>query len=420
MGDNTFPTIDGAGTSSWWTKRVVISASDRDTYAGELAYHVTPSALVAIVELDTNDSHQARFHVLESLAGEFPAAEIYDGWSNDGSPFPGASSTRYIATFSDVAYVEAAHQYGGSILDFRPETPEARAMVIGAIARAREPWDGAALLDFAKYYRMSWQFHRAPDVVATTVYGIAGECCTNAGGTFVAHDINTDLRGTAGVDFLIRGGHAYYSDEKCGDALILGTEDLGHTGTGEAPALECTDTGGSLDTSFPTDRVLVELPDSPANRARTVEWIGADEPNYLLHTEDESLAPKPAPSEARAAPWSAPSAVDHALVSAPLAWLRIVRAVAVPGGHEVTIDTTFSPYTFDHLPVHRMKLAFTCGDPRLLREGSEWLAPIVSDGFPSDSGAARAQGAFIVPGVLLPNLGWVLRTEATFGYGIRR
>ena len=91
-----------------------------------------------------------------------------------------------------------------------------------------------------------------------------------------------------------------------------------------------------------------------------------------------------------------------------------------PSYHEVTFSTTFSMVRYDHLTLHRAKVAFRCGDDRLLQEGAEWLAGVVWDDPPyvQEVTPQDLPRAFLVPGVLLPNYGYVRHVIDSLAYEI--
>ena len=110
------------------------------------------------------------------------------------------------------------------------------------------------------------------------------------------------------------------------------------------------------------------------------------------------------------APWSVPVSVEQAIFAGALPALITIESVEhheAPSWYEITFATTFILYALDDLPVYRVKIAFECGDARLLQEGAEWLGVFVVDQ-PSDwtwqQDPISFERLFLVPGVLLPNV----------------
>lgn len=417
---NPYPTRgdgDGIGRVQ---KRAIISAARRETFADLLGYREDRAPMVAVVQIVQQDEQRTEFEVVEAIAGDFPV-RFSANWSQRAyqAPFPPVSATLYIASLSDVQYHESAAVHLASLVDFREKTPQSTAIVEAARAAPRTGIDFATALASAEVYRDSWRFHRAPIVVATTVTGLAAECCTGAGGEYVAHEVEAVLEGDDADRRFMRGGHAYYSDERCGDQAILALQTLGDAPPPPSNAFTCEAFSAGLITGMPVAAVRIELPDDPANRAQVHRWLDAAAPLYRLHGLD---AHAPALGPSSNAPWSAPLNVRDAMLSRTrLALIDIVDVEQRSGGYEVTIDTNFHAQRYDHLPLHRVKIAFECGDPRLREPGSRWLVPLVFDDMQGDPITAVAEGkVFIVPGVALPNLQYIERIVSALDQAARR
>ena len=408
FGGNPYPTVDDDGQAVWWSMNAAIPVERRETVADLLGYSADLAPSVGVVRIVGQDADRTRFEVVETLAGELPK-EISTNWTTSvyAAPFPGVSDALFIAGFREVTWTEAAGLHLGTTIDFRPWTEEAEAEVVAAFADPEPALDGAALSAARETYLEGWAFHRAPDVVATTVTGIAGECCTGAGGTYYAHDVVADLRGTAAASRLMLGGHGYPDDGACGDDLLLGLYGLEGMTPEPASAFSCDlASAPSLPTGLPVPVARVQRPDTPAGREQVLAWLSANEPLYRLHAETD-VATLPAidgPS-----PWSTPVTVEQALSIGSVWLIDIVATAPVEGGTEVTLETTFAAHHYDHLERHRAKVVFPCGDPRLLEVGSSWLVPVVVDGAPKGPSDLDASGAFLVPGVLLPDQAHIQR-----------
>jgi len=403
LSSNPFPVRRDGHALGWADARVVLRADASRSVADLLDYRGDLANIVAVVEIVAQDEDRTQFRVVERIAGELPDT-VSTNWTRRvyDAPFPPMGSQRWIATFDHVTFYEAAGLHLGTVTDFREATPAERARVDAALASRRPTFDRDALREASERLRRSWRFNRSPVVVASEVSGVAGECCTGAGGTFIAHDVAATLRGSVDRPRLFRGGHAYYSDEACGDAAILALSELG------PPLSHPGDFGcgmtTSLDTSFPTSPVRIERADSPAARAEVERWLAADPPVYRLDV-DGAVAPS------ESSPWSALRSVTQAMVDAThLALVRIVDVKSDADGHVVRFETNFHPREYDHLPPEPHTVAFTCGDPRWLDVGARWIVPVVFDGRHGEMG-----DAFVVPGVMFPAWGTIERLQ----YGLQ-
>lgn len=150
--------------------------------------------------------------------------------------------------------------------------------------------------------------------------------------------MQADLRGNAYEARFVRGGHAYYSDEECGDARLLALDPL--IASAGPESFDCALSSEPLETGRPASRVHAERADSPEARAEVQAWLQAPEPHY---------------------------------------------------------ETPFAPELYDHLEVRELRLAFTCGDPRLQQVGAEWWAPLFGrvDRLLDDGVFAEPFGSFV-------------------------
>lgn len=404
-----------------WDPVALFPASDRDALGPLVGYHSSPTPFIAVVRVSTQDEERTHFEVVETIQGN-PPASFADNWVKSifPVPFPAPSNELYIASMSDISYNDFAGEYLGSVVDFRAATPENRALVKAELGAPLVYWDPKGTKLVAEEYRQGWAYQLAPHVIATAVSSIADECCTNAGGTYIAQELKTFLRGTSNRSHLVTGGHAYYGPEACGDTFLLGVHGLEKAGTFDLSKFACDGTGvldiASLPPNTPDPRVF-SLPDTMENRNRVGAWLAADPAVYRLFAEDAKPTAHATSQDAKKAPWSVPLSVEQALIAGTNPSLVRVES-ATPSGEdgvfEIILSTTFSPYWYDHLTVHRVKIAAHCPDPRLLQVGTEWLGFVVFDGpgYVYDGSPVDYTRAFLIPGVLLPNQEHIGRVAA--------
>ena len=405
---NNFPLFDDTLQDSvWWHTMALLPSAEREGYGAFIGYQSRQTQLVAVVRISDQDADRTWFEVIEPLLGA-PPPVFGDNWSPSTYPvdFPPPSNTEYIAS------VNGLNEYGGlwvgSVLDFREHTPANRALVEAELAAPLQFWDPDARVQ-SDDYRLGWLYKIAPHVLATEVSGIADECCTGAGGTFVAHDIGEALQGITARAFTITGGHAYYGPETCGDQYLLAMHGLDLLEGFDPGDLACDGTG-VIDANGPftmPSRAL-QLDDTAENRGRVTDWLASDPAVFRLHPPDVPVPPEHVLQEAPIAVWSVPVEAELALLAGSyLSWITIDQVEHIPASDhfEVTFSTTFTEHRFDHQTVYRAKIAFQCGDPRLLEEGADWLAPTLFDDslYLSAEDPIPYNSGFIVPGLLLPN-----------------
>ena len=136
---------------------------------------------------------------------------------------------------------------GSELIELRPNNAEERARALRGIAalapggfvpRYRAELD-AARAD-AVNYRFAWTFGRADRVLGVEVAGLAGECCTDAGGIFFANTVTDVLRGDAPVGPVLTGGHGVYNDEHCGDRFLYALRSVGTLTAATFASYSCT------------------------------------------------------------------------------------------------------------------------------------------------------------------------------------
>jgi hypothetical protein len=395
-----FPGHELATGAPTWVAQALIPVAQRDAYADLFAFTVQAPAQVAVVEIAARDSYTVTFRVVERLTHELPN-EITDTWETEISDvaFPPVGPTRYLATFRHIFHDEGTQRNSGILTDFRPYAGDTPAVAAQALAAPIPGFNAAALEGADADYQMAWTVHRAPSVVATRIGGAAYECCTGAGGTYFSHDVTHDFS-SSGVSRLLLGGHGYYSEERCGERQLLAlnaagalpyAEPEGGLGCGEPVSWPNT-----LDSYLPTAEVHVQVPDSVAARSKFDAWIQAPDPVYLLRSESELADPAPLSERAF---WSQPMSLEQLLVSAEMIWIQVVSVSTRGDTRDVLLETTFS--TSDAVPRRRVRLSAKCIDPRLLREGSTWLAPVSINQATRIENTERA-GVFLVPGWLFP------------------
>jgi len=418
---NDFPLFDDdLQDSVWWQKSALIPSAEREDYGAFVGYQSRQTPLVAAVRISDQDADRTWFEVTEPLQGDFPPV-FGDNWTTSIFPvdFPPPSATGYLASVSGLT--EYSGQHIGSVLDFREDTPANRALVLADLAAPLEFWAPNAS-ERADRYGLGWSYKIAPHVVSTEVSGLADECCTGAGGTFVAHDINEVLQGITARAFTVTGGHGYYGPEVCGDAYLLGIHGLDLL-EGLAPTDFGCDPPGVIDAYGPFTSVtrVLQLDGTAENRQHVTDWLASDPALFRLHPPDAPVAPEHVLQTAPTALWSVPTEAELAILAAThLSWITIdqVEHFAASDHYEVTFSTTFTKYRHDHQTLYRAKLAFRCGDTRLLREGADWLAPILFD----DSLYLQGEdpipylSGLLVPGLLLPNHSYIRQVITALGY----
>lgn len=412
VGGNVYPQRAAPGGMPWWESEVIIPSAERDRFSDLLRYEIAGEPLVAVVQVGTPDIEPARLLRVRTLVGDVPDL-ITVPWDRSvfDANFPGPGPRNYLATFSALGAQGSNGLRSGTLLDFRPYDAEVRAMAERALAAPPPERDVAALIEAAEAYRTGWWVHRAPVVVATQISGIAHECCTGAGGTYFAHDVVRDFWGTSGVSRLMLGGHAYFSDEPCGERFIFairGLEDASPAEPASSFACGAPSAWPFVSSSLRVPEVLARFIDSDATRANVERWLRSPEPRQLLRRAGDTRPPFALGAHAI---WSQPLSLEEALVAAPLTWLNVVGASAEDGSR-IIIETSFYSAREDRAP-QRFELDAECLDP-LLSRGGEWLVPLVVDDPTEAILSMNEENAFLIPGVVLPNARYVKRAAEKF------
>lgn len=412
FGGNSFPLLhDTLKEPVWWHPMALFPAADREAYGPLVGYHSSPTPFIGVVRISSQDANRTHFELIEPIQGTLPAS-FADNWTTSlfPVPFPAPSGDTYIAGMSDISYNATAGEYLGSIMDFRPATPENRALVDAELAAPVVYWDRNATQEEAIWYQRGWAYSLSPHVMRTRVSGSAEECCTNAGGTYIAQHIEEFLRGTSSRAHVVTGGHGYDGPEACGDAFLLGVRGMEDAAELDLSSFACD--GSGVFSQFPLpdmpDYQVRSIEDTAENRKRVDRWLSAAPPAYRLFPESEAPSPQPTSLDALTAPWSVPVSVEQAIVAGtyPSVFrIESVKPLEGENAHEIVLSTTFSLYWYEHLPVHRVKIACGCADPRLLQTGAEWIGFVLFDAstYLYDGSPVDYTRAFLIPGVLLPS-----------------
>ena len=411
----------------WSNAMTMFPASESSSYGEYIGYLPHRTANIAVVRIIDQDEYRTTFEVLDALKGSFPDTFSDNWYFSWNLPFPDPGDS------DDQLYIVSTHgltEYPddvvlGTVYDMRVWTPENLANVKNAISNPVTLFEKAQLQEGRKRLHTSLAFHYSPTVLKTLVTGIAGECCTGAGGTFIQHDVADVLKGATDVPWFITGGHAYYGPEQCGDGYLIGTGTLLDPSEIVTVPFDCQD--------YPNDDwwdawgppisspLSVQLEATPENSADLQNWLASPPPVYQLHPlsaepEEASLL-----QEAETALWSNPmDAVTGFMFATHIALFTVEQAVHNPvlDAWEVTISTTFSIHEYDHLEVHQAKLVFRCGDPRLLQEGARLIAPFILSGqwsFASEKEPDYSR-MLILPGVLIPESQMTSQLESNLAY----
>lgn len=394
-----------------WSNAIAVIPEEETAGLSDLVtYRSHDTTHVAVVRIVEQDEYRTTFEVLDALKGTFPE-KFSDNWYHSWNlPYPPVSDNEWVASvYGLTEYPEG--QVVGSVYDFRPATPEKLALVKSVLAHPQVEFDSAQLQTARQRLHVGLRFHYSPTVLTSVITGRAEECCTGAGGTFIQHEITETLKGETDLSWFITGGHAYYGPEECGDRFVQGLGTLlDPSGIVdelfdclEYPYADSWDAWGEPISS----PLSVQLPASEENLADVASWLSSSPPLYQLHAPNADLGDSIPPQDAENALWSHPlDAATAFLYATHIAVFTIEQVThsASLDAWEVLISTTFSVHEYDHLEVFFAKLAFRCGDARLLEEGARWIAPFVLDS--SWSFASEKEPNYsrilMLPGVLIP------------------
>jgi len=396
----------------------MVPEDEKEDFTDAIAYRSEHTQLVAVVRIVAQDEYRTTFEVVDALEGTWPAS-FQDNWYASWElPYPAPASEegddedeRWIASvygLTEYPDDEAGSSHIGSVYDFRPATPAAIAAVKESVAHPAITWDVESLVARRDNYAESLRFRMAPIVVSSVVTGFADECCTGAGGTFVAHEIREVLQGDTDISRFVTGGHAYYGGEDCGDGFLYGFGELVDPAEMGSEDFDCRHyPDGSW---WPAEQAQllsstdVRLPSTDANRSQIDDLLRASLPLYQLRPEDAPGLP-PNLQDASRAPWSLPlRGIESFFVATHIALFQVEEVTTddETGAHDVLISTTWSLHEYDHLERFRARLRFSCGDERLLLQGSRWIGGFVLLDSWYAPNLPELERGFLVPGALVP------------------
>lgn len=402
--------VVGAGPPSLGAPLAVIAAQARADLSELLEYPTQGAPFVAEVSVVGNPDSRVELQIHEVLVGDLPDTILVNRSSSWVDPYPAPGPERFLVSFSHASFHEAANSWLGSVSDWRASDASQRAAIQQALASPRRDFDQAEIYAFGADYGLGWVYHRAPSVLAGTLSGLVDECCTGAGGTYVKYELTHDFRGTEMQQSFQIGGHAYYPEEACGAQRLFAAGPVHNVLPDERFTCERNQ---SWETATETTRVLAMQEDTPMARSRVEDWVSAKGPLLRTYPADAMIGVDAFAELGDNAPWSSPLSVPYGLGSAQLAWFRVLAVEPLGDGHRATIETTLSPYTFDHLQRHRLQLAFTCADERLLEVGRIGLIPFVANRS-SQVTSDEAPDLFFVPGVIFDFEGPAARVHSEF------
>lgn len=390
---NATPTHWDGSAIPWLGLVLAMVPAEEVAAFSDVTGYLAQAPHIAVVRVVRREASRIAFEIVDALRGTFPTEVSINLDERAGLAYPSPSDALHIVSISGLSEIPAAQLWLGTVDDWRPATAENLSLVREAIAQPQVS-DVETLRRQRERYLTGFRFHVAPFVASSVVTGLAEECCTNAGGTFVAHDVTEVLRGAPSGRFIL-GGHAYYGGEQCGDGFLVGLASVASTAPANAEGgFDCV-SGANAWPAWQEDIVsplTVRLPLSDENLGAVRGWLDASPPVYRLLSVDSDDAP----AQSDNAPWSIPVDTADAFILATGNILFTVDDVRTEGEVSIIrITTTLSRYEYEWLPRHTFNIAFRCGDARLLERGSRWVAAIVS----LDVDGTQA---FIIPGSIVP------------------
>lgn len=395
---------------------ITLPDSERGLVVDLLDYPQQGSPFVAEVSVISKNDEQVVLRTHNVLAGEVPAQLILPNHYNFFDAYPAPATEPFIASFSHIRHYEGVDALVGLVADWRPRA--SRSTVAAALASPTPRFDTPSLRAFAESYLLGWTFNRAPRVVAGEMLGLADECCSSAGGTYVQYGLTHDFKDSPTESRFQVGGHAYYPSEVCGDQRIFAAGPLINSEPDEK--FECAHST-FVDTLVQSTEIYAMLQDSPQARTQVASWAAAQGPLLRAHPSEPLVSPEAVAKLTDNAPWSRPLSVQQAVARAELAWVKVLAVESLADGHHVTLETTFFPRRLARLERFQIQLAFECGDPRLLVPGNTLLLPFVSDAIFFEYPTALANGAiFFVPGIAFEPAGPAATIAYLFARELRR
>ena len=410
---------------AWGNVLALVPETEIDAFNEVIGYRTEAASMVAVVRIVDQDEYRTTFEVVDALAGTFPAT-FQDNWyASWALPYPGVSEEELwiVSVFGLTEYPDDVIL--GTVHDLRSATPAQLSAVKAVLAAPSPLYDREQLRTTRDELLAGIRFHHSPWVVSSVVSGLAMECCTGAGGTFIQHDISETLGGADTPPRFVTGGHGYYGEEDCGDPFLHGLSDLVDPSEHmeapfdclEYPAMDSWDAYGPPIGSVVTAR----LQTTAASRAKVEGWLAASTPLYHLCPPKAEVPGQSLEQNPQNAPWSLPKDAAEAFMTATHIVLLEIDEVTYNdelASYEVIFSTTFSTHEYDHLQRYAVKLAFRCGDPRLLEPASRWIGGLVLVDpwyFGSEEGPDLSR-SFLIPGALVPESEMSAQLESDLAY----
>jgi hypothetical protein len=380
-----------------------IPASEASSYPGRIGYHANGHEWIGVARMVGIEDQWQRFEVVETLRGSAVDTFVFHFKEYDGVPVPSPSDTEYLIAANREETVNAEYM---RVYDFRVATEEARTLLVEGLSDPPVPMNAGMSGDFGTTYRAGWDFALSNHVVATEVSGLATECFTGAGGTFVAYDVVERYRGGDEVTGIALGFPGEYLDWPCGTGYLFGFDAIEQVTPSEiAEGFTCDSHGGLCNPGGAFSIATVGILATDDRTAYVQAALKSAGPLYRLYNLDETVDPSSFPSDDDIKIWSLPLGIMDAVAAAQdMVLIQIEDVIEHEGWTEVRIATDLRR-TMNHPngPFH-LKLALPCGDARLLELGSEWLAGLIDpDWSYSNEDRVIPQGElFLVPGLLVP------------------
>ncbi len=383
-----------------------IPASEVDLFPGRIGYHASDDEWIGVARMTENDGEWQRFEVVQTLMGSPLDRFEYHFVPFEGVPLPSASDTEYLIAGTRTGYASASPDFM-RIDDIRVASEEAKALVEAGLANPPEPIAIDRLGVDAERYRAGWLFALSNHVVSAQVSGVAGECCTNLGGSFAAYDVVDRYRGADSVTGLSQFFDGVNSLLACGEGYLFGFDQMSQVTPEEIESGFACDVTAELpvnpEVAFSEARVT--LPATAENTRSVQAALESAGPLYRLYNLDETVDPSSFPDDAAVQLWSAPlDILDGISAAEQMIWLEVQDVIEHDGWTEVRIATSLAEIAPGATEPFHLKLALPCGDARLKQVGSAWLAGLIGPGTSvgHDDGSIEAGKLFLVPGVLVP------------------
>jgi len=407
---------ESEGMLTWGNLLALIPQSEAATLEAEPGYERYCGTVVAEARILSQDETRTTFEVENVLLGTMPG-QFYDNWfSSWGLSYPPVSETLYLVTVRGLSQVGDGGPWVGTVEDFRPSTDAARQALLALLPKVPTAEEMDSWVSPRQRFHDSVAFNTSLRVLSSYVTGRADECCTGAGGTYIAHGVSEYLKGMLPSPAFVTGGHAYYGQEKCGEGYLVGLATYIDPAPLVDPPFDCQEYPNtrSWEAWVPLESmVTIQWPYSDKNLADVKLWVDASPPIYRLFGPGEEVDAEEVIQRPDNAPWSMPlSTIDVLRFASDMAIITVkqVGIDEATGYNRVSIETTFSLYEYEHIARYEFDLVFECGDPRLLQVGSRWVAGLVrpNRSAPPDEEVNMGR-VFMIPGALLP--AWAVSTQ---------